>query len=366
MLTRTILAFRKFDWLLFAAAVMLTGLGLLALYSIGLGEGDAALYSFKKQLTFFVLGAGIALIGGAAFHYRWLAFTTVPLYFGMTALLLIVLFFGQTIRGTTGWLYLGPFGFQPVELAKFVLIVIMSRFLATHGRYTKDIRVVIQSAVTVVAMILLVILQPDLGGAVLLAGTWFFMVLASGMRAKHLFTMALVAIVAGAASWSFVLRPYQKERIMTFMSPASDPFGRGYNVTQSIIAIGAGQFKGRGVASGSQSQLRFLPEARTDFIFSVIAEELGFVGVAILLGLFGLLFQRLYVLARNCRDDFTLFLTIGTASLIAIEVFVNIGVASGILPVTGIALPFVSYGGTSLVVHFALVGLMLNISARQS
>lgn len=366
MLARTILAFRKFDWLLFAAPAMLTGLGLLSLYSIGLGEGDAALYSFRKQLTFFALGVVIALVGGAAFHYRWLSFVTAPLYFGMMSLLLVVLLFGQTIRGTTGWLYLGPFGFQPVELAKLALIVIMARFLATHGRYTKDLRVVIQSSVTVFMMILLVILQPDLGGSVLLAGTWFLMVLASGMRAKHLAIMGVVAAIVAAGSWSFVLRPYQKERVLTFINPASDPFGRGYNVTQSVIAIGAGQLKGRGVASGSQSQLRFLPEARTDFIFSVIAEELGFVGVMILLGLFGLLFQRLYVLARGCRDDFTLFLVIGTAALIALEVFVNVGVASGILPVTGIALPFVSYGGTSLVVHFALIALMLNISSRRS
>jgi rod shape determining protein RodA len=149
------------------------------------------------------------------------------------------------------------------------------------------------------------------------------------------------------------------------MDPTSDPFGQGYNVTQSVIASGAGQLTGRGIASGSQSQLRFLPEARTDFIFSVIAEELGFVGVAILIGLFAMLFQRLYVLARSCRDDFTLFLVIGTAVLIASEVFVNVGVASGILPVTGIALPFVSYGGSSLIMHFSLVALMQNIAVRR-
>ena len=152
---------------------------------------------------------------------------------------------------------------------------------------------------------------------------------------------------------------------MTFVNPSADPFGQGYNVTQSVIAIGAGQLTGRGIASGSQSQLRFLPEARTDFIFSVIAEELGFVGVTILLGLFAMLFQRLYVLAKSSRDDFTLFLVIGTAVLFASEVFVNVGVATGILPVTGIALPFVSYGGSSLITHFALIALMQNIAVRR-
>lgn len=365
MLQRTLSAYRRFDWLLLGAAVLLTALGLLALYSIGLGvETDFA--SFRKQLFFFALGLLAVFVGGVSFHYRWLSFITMPMYAGMMALLMAVLAFGQTIRGTRGWLYLGPVGFQPVEVAKVVLIVLMAKFLATHGRYTKDIRVVVQSAVTVALMILLVVLQPDLGGSVILAAIWFGMVLLSGLRFRHLLTMCAVAVVFFALAWSFLLRPYQKERIMTFMDPTSDPFGQGYNVTQSVIAIGAGQLTGRGIASGSQSQLRFLPEARTDFIFSVIAEELGFVGVAILFGLFAMLFQRLYVLARSCRDDFTLFLVIGTATLIAAEVFVNVGVASGILPVTGLALPFVSYGGSSLVMHFALIALMQNIAIRRS
>ncbi len=365
MLQRTLNAYRKFDWLLFGSAVLLTGLGLLALYSIGLGaESDFG--SFKKQLLFFVLGLLIVFVGSVSFHYRWLGFVTVPMYFGMLLLLGVVLVVGQVIRGTRGWLYLGPAGFQPVELAKIVLIIVMAKFLATHGRYTKDIRVVIQSSVTVAFMILLVVLQPDLGGSIILAAIWFGMVLASGLRTRHLLTMAAVAVIFGAVSWAFLLRPYQKTRVLTFLNPASDPFGRGYNVTQSVIAIGAGQFAGRGVASGSQSQLRFLPEARTDFIFSVIAEELGFVGVTILLGLFTVLFSRLYVLAKSSRDDFTLFLVIGTSVLIASEAFVNIGVASGILPVTGLALPFVSYGGTSLVMHFVLISLMENIALRRS
>ncbi len=365
MLQRTLNAYRKFDWLLLGAAVLLTGLGLLALYSIGLGvETDFA--SFRKQLFFFALGLLVVFVGGVSFHYRWLAFITVPMYAGITTLLAATLFFGQTIRGTRGWLYLGPVGFQPVEVAKVVLIVLMAKFLATHGRYTKDIRVVIQSAVTVAVMLLLVVLQPDLGGSVILASIWFGTVLISGLRARHLLTMFLVAAVFFIGAWSFLLRPYQKERIMTFMDPTSDPFGQGYNVTQSVIAIGAGQWTGRGIASGSQSQLRFLPEARTDFIFSVIAEELGFVGVAILLGLFAMVFQRLYVLARSCRDDFTLFLVIGTSVLFAAEIFVNIGVASGILPVTGLALPFVSYGGSSLIMHFSLIALMQNIAVRRS
>jgi rod shape determining protein RodA len=364
MLQRTLNSYRKFDWLMMGAVVLLSGLGLLALYSIGLG-GESDFGSFKKQLFFFVLGLLVVMVGGVSFHYRWLSFITVPMYVAMTVLLAAVLMFGQTIRGTRGWLYLGPFGFQPVELAKVVLIILMAKFLATHGRYTKDIRIVVQSAVTVMFMIMLVISQPDLGGSIILGAIWFGMVLISGLKLRHLAVMAASAAIIFVIAWSFVLLPYQKKRIAQFIDPTSDPYGQGYNVTQSIIAIGAGKLTGRGIASGSQSQLRFLPEARTDFIFSVIAEELGFVGVAILLGLLAILFQRLYVLAKTSHDDFTLFLVIGTSVLIASEVFVNIGVASGIVPVTGLALPFVSYGGSSLMMHFVLIALMQNIAVRR-
>lgn len=364
MLSRTLRAYRNFDWLLLAAVVFLSGLGLLALYSIGLGLADPDFFSFKKQLLFVAIGLGLVFAIGPSFHYRWLGSMTVPLYAGAITLLGAVLLFGERIRGSVGWLYFGPVSFQPVELAKLVLIVVMAKFLATYGRYTKDLRVVLQGAAAALCMILLVVLQPDLGGALILAAIWGGMVLVSGMRVRHLLVMGIAAIVVAAGAWLFLLKPYQKERVTTFLNPASDPFGEGYNVTQSIIAIGAGQLTGRGVASGSQSQLRFLPEARNDFIFSVIAEELGFIGVMILLGLYALLFQRLYLLAKGSRDDFTLYLVIGSATLIAAEVFVNIGVASGIMPVTGLALPFVSYGGSSMLMHFALIALLQNIAVR--
>jgi len=363
MFERTRLAFKGFDWLMLGSVVLLTGLGLLAIYSLGLGNGN--FLNFKKQITFATVGVFAVLLVGTLWHYRWISYLSSSIYYVMLGLLVFVLFFGETIRGTTGWLFVGPLGFQPVELAKVVLLIIMAKFLAKHGRHTKDLRVVVQSAVTVMIMVLLVMLQPDLGGAVILATVWFAMVAVSGMRWMHVLTMGAVAILMAGIAWMFVFQPYQKERVMTFLDPASDPFGQGYNVTQSVIAIGAGQLGGRGVASGSQSQLRFLPEAQTDFIFSVIAEELGFVGVVVLLGLFGLLMSRLYLLARKCRDDFTQFLVVGTAALIGIEVFVNIGVATGILPVTGITLPFVSYGGSSLIVHFILIAIMENISVRR-
>ncbi len=365
MFQRALQAFRNFDWLLLGSAVLLSGLGLLALYSIGLGLKDTQFIDFKKQIVFFIIGVGLVFMVAAAFHYQWLGFATTQLYLAVMLALLAVLAFGRTIRGTTGWLYVGPFGFQPMEAADAVLIVIMAKYLVVHGRHTKELRVVVQSAVTVALMILLVVLQPSLGGAIVLAAVWFAMVAASGMKASHVLTMVVVAALIGATSWSFILRPYQKDRIIAFTHPSSDPFGSGYNVTQSVIAIGAGQLNGRGIASGSQSQLRFLPEAPTDFIFSVIAEELGFVGVSVLIGLLLLMFWRFYALARTCRDDFAMYFVIGTAALIGTEAFVNIGVAAGLLPVTGLTLPFVSYGGSSLLMHFLLIAVVENIAMRR-
>jgi rod shape determining protein RodA len=365
MFERATSIYRKFDWVLLGTTVLLTGLGLLALYSIGLGVPESEFLGFKKQLAFFAAGLAVVLVGSLFIHYRWLAAVTVPMHLGMMLLLLSVLAFGTNIRGTTGWLFFGPIGFQPVEAAKIVLIIIVAKYLAMHGRFTKDIRVVIQSALTVSIMTLLVILQPDLGGAIILVAVWFGMVLVSGMKATHVLTTLGVVAAVAAFSWFFLLRPYQQSRILGFLNPAADPFGRGYNVTQSVIAVGAGQLTGRGVASGSQSQLRFLPEAPTDFIFSVIAEEFGFVGVLILLGLYGLLFHRLYLLAKSCHDDFALFLVLGGTTLIAAEVLVNIGVATRLMPVTGITLPFVSYGGSSLLMHFLLIALMQNIALRR-
>jgi rod shape determining protein RodA len=211
----------------------------------------------------------------------------------------------------------------------------------------------------------LVILQPDTGSALLLAAVWGALLLVSGIKRSHLAVIVTVGAVIIALAWLFFLKPYQKDRVLSFWNPSVDPLGTGYNVTQSVIAIGSGGLTGKGLGFGSQSQLRFLPERQTDFIFAVIAEELGFVGTLLICGLFGVLFWRGYRLASESRDDFAVFLTLGIMVSIASEMFVNLGGALRLLPVTGVTLPFVSYGGSSILVKFLMIGVLESIAVRR-
>jgi rod shape determining protein RodA len=269
------------------------------------------------------------------------------------------------VRGTRGWFGIGGFGIQPVELVKIFMIVYFARFFGDYARHPGGLKHVVGSGLALAAVVGLVILQPDFGSALLLMSVWGGMVLLAGVKRSHLVIMAVGALLALAVAWLFVLKPYQKDRITTFMDPDADPLGRGYNVTQSIIAIGSGQVTGRGLGFGSQSQLRFLPERQTDFIFAVLAEELGFFGVLMVLALFGMLFHRCYLLAKYAHDDFTLFLTIGIAIAIGVEMFTNLGGNLRILPVTGVTLPFVSYGGSSLLTKFLMIGLLQSVAVRR-
>jgi rod shape determining protein RodA len=192
------------------------------------------------------------------------------------------------------------------------------------------------------------------------------MLLMSGVRRRHLTAIIAVFALLGLVAWLFVLAPYQKDRVTAFLNPDFDPQGKGYNVTQSMIAIGSGNLFGQGLGYGSQSQLRFLPERNTDFIFASAAEELGLVGVVFLLGLFTVMFHRCYRLAKNSRDDFTLFLILGIVGSIAAELIINIGGTLRLLPLTGVTLPFVSYGGSSLLVKFLMIGILESIAVRQN
>ena len=206
--------------------------------------------------------------------------------------------------------------------------------------------------------------QPDLGSAMILFLTWLAMVLLLPVPKKTILAIFLIILVLAAGAWLFVLQDYQKDRLLTFVQPQRDPLGSGYNVRQSVVAVGSGQVLGRGLALGSQSQLNFLPEQETDFIFAVIAEELGFVGAGLLLLLFASLFLRLYKIARETRDDFGNFLCLGIITYLTIQTFINIGMNLGIAPVTGIPLPLVSYGGSSLVSILIALGIVLNVNGK--
>jgi len=354
--------FRKFDWTLFGAAVLLTITGLSAIYSTSLGAGDYS--NFWKQAIFAGVGILLAMVI-PAFDYRLLSGLARVLYVLALALLVSVLLFGQTIRGTRGWFGIGGFGIQPVELVKLFLIVYLARFFSDYARHPAGLKQILGSGIALAGVFVLVILQPDFGSALLLMAVWGALLLVSGIQRKHLAVIACLGLVTVAVSWMFILKPYQKDRVLAFADPTVDPLGSGYNVTQSVIAIGSGGLYGKGLGFGSQSQLRFLPERQTDFIFAVVAEELGFLGTLLVCGLFGIIFWRGYRMAGESHDDFAVFLTLGIMASIATEVVVNLGGAMRLMPVTGVTLPFLSYGGSSILVKYAMVGILQSITVRK-
>lgn len=356
--------FRKYDWIMFGAASFLSIAGLVVIYVTSLSESGGDFSNFWKQAAFVGVGMALALVVPVA-DYRLLSGLARSLYVFAIALLVAVLLFGQTVRGTRGWFGIGGFGVQPVELVKLCLIVYLAKFFSDYARHPAGLKQIVGSGMALAGVFVLVVLQPDFGSALLLAAVWGALLLVSGIKRSHLAIIAAVGVVTVAVSWMFVLQPYQKNRILSFMDPTADPLGTGYNVTQSVIAIGSGGLYGKGLGFGSQSQLRFLPERQTDFIFAVIAEELGFVGTLLICGLFGVLFWRGFRLASESRDDFAVFLTLGITASIATEAFVNLGGTLRLLPVTGVTLPFVSYGGSSLLVKFLMLGVLQSISVRR-
>lgn len=358
------LSWRGFDWALVVAAVFLCAIGFAAIYSVDLSRGAALIYT-KKQLIAF--GIGLVAMFAAAFsaHTFFKAYAKW-FYLSVVFLLVLVLFFGETIRGTTGWFSFGGFSLQPVEFAKIGLILMLAYVAANFGRRFEKPLFFIGTGVMAMLMIALVLLQPDLGSAILLGLIWFGLMWLVGARKIYLLLLVFFLAAFSVVAWSYLLAPYQKERLLTFVDPSRDPLGSGYNTIQSTIAVGSGGAFGRGLGFGSQSQLRFLPATQTDFVFSVIGEELGLSGVVVVLALYGLLFYRLLIIARSTKDDFVALTACGTAILFFSQFFINIGANIGLLPVTGVTLPFVSYGGSSLIASLLLIGIVESLNKRYS
>lgn len=354
---------RAMDWYLLAGALGLTAFGLVGVGSLALSSSPTDFGNLTKQLLAALLGSG-AIMLLSLYDYRGFERSSRFYYLSGAALLTAVIFFGQTIRGTRGWFVAGGFSFQPVEIAKVLLLVYLAATFARHA-YARDFWSMLWSGGGVGAYVSLVLLQPDAGSALLMLLLWGFLLLVGGIKRSVLLTVMALAAVIAAASWLFALQPYQKDRIVTFVDPGRDPLGRGYNLTQSVIAVGSGGMFGKGFGEGSQSQLHFLPEAQTDFMFAVLAEQFGAFASLATIGLFALVLYRTWLLARRSRENFTLFLCLGAFLLFAVESVVNIGMNLGLLPVAGLALPFVSYGGSSLVSSLVLIGILESIAVRQ-
>ncbi len=352
--TKTII--RKIDWTLILAVIILTSLGLSAIYSVDLSRGQE-LYFFHNQLNFFFLS--IFILGLTSYIHFSFYEAISPLSYVVSLILLIgVLFFGSHIRGTTGWFRIGNIGFQPAELTKLSLILFLSWRIARQARNFRALNYVLVTGIIAILPILLILKQPDLGSASILGGVWFGYLLLSKTKKRYILSLILLSIIGFLIAWFFLFKPYQKERILTFINPNYNPLGSGYNVSQSIIAIGSGKIFGRGLGFGSQSQLHFLPEAHTDFIFSVIGEELGLIGCLMVLSLYLLIFWRLINILKKCQDDYSSFVVSGVILVLILQIIINIGATLGILPVTGVTLPFLSYGGSSLLVNYSLIGLV--------
>jgi rod shape determining protein RodA len=356
--------FIKFDWLLLGATLLLFCLGLAAIYSVSLSQDNTDFANFKKQIVFGAVGI-IALFLISVINYSAFRVYSRLIYWVAALLLILVLFFGSTIRGTTGWFAIAGYGFQPVELAKIALIVFLSRFFANRFSQFNLPKHLIVSFAGAAVLIALVILQPDFGSAAVLMGIYLMMLIFTKVKAKVIIAILLILSVLLTVGWFFGLKDYQKERVMVLLNPERDPLGSGYNVTQALIAIGSGQFFGRGLGFGSQSQLKFIPESQTDFVFAVIAEELGFLGVALLMVLWGIIFYRLIRAAKTAHDDFGMFMILGITFVFFIHLVINIGMNLGLVPVTGISLPFLSSGGSFLITSFILIGMAESVIVRK-
>lgn len=353
---------KKLDWILIVSVMILVLIGLASIYSTSFFHDKGY---FFKQSGFIVAGFFLMLIF-AFLDYRFFrnhSTFLLALYFLSVFLLVAVLFFGK-IRGAASWFKLGPFYFEPVEFAKLAMILIFAQYFSLrHIELYRLVHVVISGAYTVLVAGL-VFLQPDLGSAMILIFLWLGVMVIAGIKLKHILILFIVGLILFNVAWLGVLKQYQKDRIISFINPYLDPQGSGYHRIQSIIAIGSGQLFGRGLGHGSQSQLNFLPEQHTDFIFASIAEEWGFAGLIIVFILYFILFFRVIKIARKAENNFARLFCVGTGIILFFQTLVNIGMNLGLVPIVGISLPFVSYGGSNLLINFIMLGIIQSISTR--
>jgi len=348
------------DWILIAALIPIVTAGLVTMNSFGVGDA-----LFYRQLIWvgiaFVVFFAIRLI-----DFRFLRRTGVvtALYAGTAGILIVLLLAGSVASGAQSWFDLGPVSIQPSDPAKLVLVVLLSKYFSRRHIAIRNIRHILISGVYTLVFAVLVFLQPDFGSAVIIGLIWLGMVLVSGISKKHLLLVFLIGAFSFAGLWFFGFADYQKQRIQTFVYPRTDLQGAGYNANQSMIAIGSGQMLGKGVGFGTQSRLEFLPEYETDFIFAAFAEEWGFVGVCILFALYGIVFWRVLRMSMRGETNFEILFGLGTAIYLMSHVVIHIGMNIGLLPVTGITLPFMSYGGSHIVTEFVALGV-LSAMARQ-
>lgn len=355
-LLRTLLS--GFDPILFGAAFTLVLLGLVTMFTF---EGGNAF--FERQILWITIALIFMLIFMIP-DYRFLRAGNAPfiLYVLSVVSLVLVLFIGEVTLGAQSRFNFGFFSLQPSDPAKLVLIAILAKYFSKRHELIGDFKHIIVSGIYAFVVFGLVFIEPDFGSAIILFFIWFGMILVAGIRPLHLLTVFFLGAISFMLMWQFVFIDYQKDRILTFLDPLADIQGTGYNAYQSTIAVGSGQWFGKGIGYGTQSKLEFLPEYETDFIFAAFAEEWGLVGVTVLFVLFSVVVWRLLAHAAAGASNFERLFAAGVAVLIVSHFFVHIGMNIGLLPVTGTTVPFLSYGGTHLITEFIGLGMVMAMS----
>jgi rod shape determining protein RodA len=361
-------AWRAFDLQMAAYAALLVAIGLVMAYSNSAEQGRSIL----EGGTTFVRGlmwTGIALIVYivvTSFDYKWLKTFSWPLYALQLGLLVTTLAIGHGVGGSARWVSIGPFDFQFSELAKILMIVVLANYLGARQGRLGSLSSIIGACILVVPPWILVMIQPDLGTSLVLLAILGGMLFMSGASLRWLGVLVGGALASFPFIWTYILRDYQKQRIVGFLDPASDIQGAGYQLFQSQIAVGSGGWFGKGLTNGTQNQLNFLPVQESDFVAAIYLEELGFLGAMLLLVLFGALLWRILVSGWRSRDPFGMMFASGLASMILFQLVVNLGMVIGIMPITGIPLPFISHGGASLISLAVGLGILQSVNIRQT
>ena len=357
----------NFDWGTLALSLAIVCVSIVLLYSATSERLEGPSGMHLKQLVWAVIGL-VSMFAILCIDYQTLCRHAYVLYVALLVSLVIVLLFGRVVNGSQRWLVLGPWHVQTSELAKPVLILVLARYFTEHtpaGTASLTFRGLLFPVLLVGLPFVLIVKQPNLSTAMVLVGLLGVMALMIGLRRTTLITLLLLGVGVVPLAWTLVLKDYQRERLVTLLNPQPDLLGAGYHSWQSKIAIGSGGLWGKGLLAGTQSRLSFLPERHTDFIFAVLAEEVGFVGVVLLLCLFGCLLVHGFSIAYRSRDRLGALVATGVVTMLAVQIFLNIGMTIGLVPIIGLPLPLMSYGGSSLVITFLCLGLLMNVRMRR-
>jgi rod shape determining protein RodA len=357
---------KKLDFLLIFAASALAIIGIIFIYSACISSGN--FFDTWRQIGFFVFGF-LLMIGISFFDNRTIrenSFLILTLYFLCVLSLVGLFFFAPEIRGIKSWYRIGPITFDPTELTKIILIILLAKYFSKRHVELYKIKHIFLSGLYAFIPSILIFFQPEFGSVMVIVAIWIGILLVSGIKLKDFILLCLLSVLALSLVWSFLIKDYQRDRMINFINPQENALGGNWNSNQALIAIGSGGLIGKGLGNGSQVQNKFLPEAKTDFIFSVVAEETGLVGTTAILSLFGILFWRILRIALNARSNFSRLFATGLSISIFFQMFINIGMNLGLLPVIGLPLPLVSYGGSNIVFTFIALGLLQNMMITES